>query len=52
MGQTKGVDGVSSSGDSYFDGRHGVEQFPGVPYGPPDFNDPVWLYNSLLIYLI
>lgn len=33
MGQASGVDGISSSGGNYFDGRHGVEQFPGVPYG-------------------
>ena len=32
IGQKKGVNGIGSSGDSDFDGTHGVESFPGVPY--------------------
>lgn len=35
----KGENGVSSSGDSYFDSTPGQERFPGVPYGAGDTND-------------
>ncbi|KAI6241538.1 Glycosyl hydrolase and Alpha-amylase domain containing protein [Aphelenchoides fujianensis] len=38
---TSGVNGLySSGGSSYFNGVDGQEQFPGVPYGSGDFNDP------------
>ncbi|KAI6187918.1 Glycosyl hydrolase and Alpha-amylase domain containing protein [Aphelenchoides besseyi] len=40
IGQKYGENGRKSSGGSTFDANHGVEQFPGVPYGPGDFNDP------------
>jgi len=39
IGQASGKNGVKSSGDSSFNGNKGSEQFPGVPYGPSDFND-------------
>ncbi len=39
VGQRKNSNNVGSSGPSDFDGTDGVEQFPGVPYGPNDFND-------------
>lgn len=39
VGMKKGVDGISSSGDSYFDSREGYEWFPGVPYNRDDLND-------------
>ena len=39
VGTKKGNSGVGSWGPSDFDGTDGVEQFPGVPYGPGDFND-------------
>uniref|UniRef100_A0A914ZYN9 Alpha-amylase n=1 Tax=Parascaris univalens TaxID=6257 RepID=A0A914ZYN9_PARUN len=38
-GMKKGENGVSSSGDSYFDSTPAQERFPGVPYGPADTND-------------
>ncbi|VDM48935.1 unnamed protein product [Toxocara canis] len=38
-GMKKGENGVSSSGDSYFDSTPGQETFPGVPYGHGDTND-------------
>ncbi|KAI6176962.1 nucleoprotein [Aphelenchoides bicaudatus] len=31
--------GVGTSGDNSFDGNKNSEQFPGVPFGPSDFND-------------
>lgn len=35
-----GVGGKGTgTGGTYFDGSDGVEQFPGVPFGPNDFND-------------
>ncbi|CAI5451676.1 unnamed protein product [Caenorhabditis angaria] len=40
IGQKSGSDGVSSSGSSSFDGTHGVQSFPGVPYSLGDFNNP------------
>ncbi|CAL2042372.1 hypothetical protein CAEBREN_19315 [Caenorhabditis brenneri] len=39
IGQKSGS-GVSSSGSSSFDGTHGVQSFPGVPYSLEDFNNP------------
>ena len=39
IGQKKGDGGEGSSGSSDFDGRHGIESFPGVPYTKDDFND-------------
>ncbi|CAD6194272.1 unnamed protein product [Caenorhabditis auriculariae] len=39
IGQKSGTGGISSSGSSSFDGTHGVETFPGVPYSKTDFND-------------
>ncbi|TKR75722.1 hypothetical protein L596_016974 [Steinernema carpocapsae] len=39
VGQMKGVNGVNSSGSSYFDGRNGIESFPGVPFGPTNTHD-------------
>ena len=38
VGHKDNVDS-GSSGSSSFDGTDGVELFPGVPYGPNDFND-------------
>lgn len=39
IGQKSG-NGVGSSGSSSFDGTHGVQSFPGVPYSLGDFNNP------------
>lgn len=38
-GQSKGQPGIGSWGPSEFNGTSGQESFPGVPYGPNDFND-------------
>jgi alpha-amylase len=45
IGQASGVNGIKSSGDSSFNGNEGSEQFPGVPYGPSDFNDEFCDHN-------
>ena len=39
VGQRKGQPNTGSWGPSDFDGLDGVETFPGVPFGPNDFND-------------
>ncbi|CAB3396780.1 unnamed protein product [Caenorhabditis bovis] len=40
IGEKNGVNGVKGSAGSDFDGRHGVQTFPGVPYTLDDFNNP------------
>ncbi|CAI2354046.1 unnamed protein product [Caenorhabditis sp. 36 PRJEB53466] len=39
VGQKSGSNAVSSSGGSTFDGTHGVQSFPEVPYSLEDFNN-------------
>ncbi|CAD5215748.1 unnamed protein product [Bursaphelenchus okinawaensis] len=41
INQRKGEEQRWSSGDSHFDASRGNEDFPAVPYGAADFNDPL-----------